>query len=323
MTNTTPRRVSVEAQGKINWALELLGKREDGYHQIATLLQGVDLSDQILLEETEGGIAVASSERSLPSGPGNLAWQAARLVQEAREISRGVRIVIEKRIPIAAGLGGGSSDAAAVLLGLQHLWGLGGVPEELQAWATSLGMDVPFFLRGGRALAEGRGERLTPLPSRPAYHVVAVNPNFPLVTREVYRWVEGVSPRRGHGLAPLTAALARGHVEVVGALLHNDLEEVVAARHPELREIRKALRHAGARGVVMSGSGPTMLGLADSQSHAAQLAEAVDGRGWSVWKLTTVARPAVHVRRLPARPAAEKQPGSSSSTRRIGFSEVI
>jgi len=318
LTDTALTRVLVEAQAKVNWALELLGERDDGYHEIATLLQGVDLCDTILLEKTEGGIAVTSNDSSVPGGPENLAWQAARLVQEAREISRGVRITIEKRIPVAAGLGGGSSDAAAVLVGLQQLWDLRAASKELRAWATSLGMDVPFFLTGGRALAEGRGERLTPLPSRPAYHVVAVNPNFPLITREVYRWAEGVSPRRAHGLARLAAALAGGNAEAVGALLHNDLEGIVALRYPEVGEIRKILQHAGARGVVMSGSGPTMLALAASQSHAAALAAAAEGRGWSAWKLMTVAGPAVRVRRLPLRPMVQGEEGSRARRGRSG-----
>ncbi len=310
--NSFPR-VSVEAHAKINWALELLRKRDDGYHEIATLLEGVDLSDRILLEETEGGIALETSDPSVPSGPENLAWQAARLVQEARVISRGVRIVIEKRIPVAAGLGGGSSDAAGVLLGVERLWGLGTEDNELRAWALSLGMDVPFFLTGGRVFAEGRGERLTPLPSRPTYHVVVVNPNFPLVTREVYSWVEAVPPRRDHGLAPLLAALAGGRVSEVGSLLHNDLEGLVAQRYPEVREIRAVLHGAGARGVVMSGSGPTMVALAGSASHAADLAKAAEGRGWSVWSLTTVAGPSVLVRRLAPRPDVKRREGSRSS----------
>jgi len=216
LTHIARSKVFVEAQAKVNLALELLGKRDDGYHEIATLLQGVNLADRILLEERDDGITISSSDPSLPEGPENLAWRAARLVQEARQVSRGVHIMIEKRIPVAAGLGGGSTDAAAVLLGLQRLWGLDGNPEELRAWAMSLGMDVPFFLRGGRVLAEGRGERLTSLPSRPGHHLVLVNPNFPLVTRDVYGWVGFVRPKGTHGLGPLIAALARAVPEQAG-----------------------------------------------------------------------------------------------------------
>lgn len=303
MTRTTRSRVSVEAQAKVNLALELLGKRDDGYHEIATLLQGMTLSDRILLEETEEEVTVSSSDPSIPEGPENLAWRAARLVQEAREVSRGVHIVIEKRIPVAAGLGGGSSDAAAVLLGLQHLWGLAGSPEELRGWATSLGMDVPFFLTGGRVLAEGRGERLTPLPSRPGYHLVVVNPNFPLATRDVYGWVEVARPKPTHGLGPLIAALSRGGAALVGSLLRNDLEPLVAARYPEVDEIRAVLSRAGALGVVMSGSGPTMIAIARSQPHGAAMASAIERRGWSVWVLATTPGPAVRIRPLGSRVA--------------------
>lgn len=323
MTQTTRSRVVVEAQAKVNLALELLGKRDDGYHEIATLLQGVSLADRILLEETEEGITVRSSDPSLPEGPENLAWRAARLVQETREVPRGVHIVIEKRIPVAAGLGGGSSDAAAVLLGLRRLWGLAGSSEGLRAWATSLGMDVPFFLRGGRVLAEGRGERLTSLPSRPSYHLVVVNPNFPLATREVYRWVEVVHPKRTHGLGRLIAALARGDAAAVGSLLQNDLEPLVAARYPEVEEVRAVLGRAGARGVVMSGSGPTMIAIADSPSHAAAIASAAEGRGWSVWVVATTPGPAVRVRPLGSRAVIESEVDGQSRRGRTGASGSV
>ena len=177
--------VVLRTSAKVNLALEVLGKRGDGYHEIATVLQAVDLSDRLKLE-TADTLSLHTDDPDLPTDDGNLVMRAARLLQKAAGIEAGARIQLAKRIPVAAGLGGGSSDAAATLWGLSRLWRLGWPKARLQELAVELGMDVPFFLGSGRAVARGRGERLAALPGGGGYALVLVNPRVPLSTREVY-----------------------------------------------------------------------------------------------------------------------------------------
>ena len=153
------------ARGKINLALDVLGRRPDGYHDVAMVMQSISLGDELILEEAEEGIVVTSSDPLLPTGPANLAHRAAEAVRSLAGLARGIRIHIQKKLPVAAGLGGGSADAAGVLFGLNRMWNLNISHETLAELAVKLGADVPFCLTGGTALAEGIGERLTPLPS--------------------------------------------------------------------------------------------------------------------------------------------------------------
>lgn len=276
----------------MNLALEVLGKREDGYHELATVLQAVDLSDLLTLEEDKR-IAIAVSDPGIPAGEENLAWRAAQLLKGAAGIDRGVRITLEKRIPVAAGLGGGSSDAAAVLLGLNQLWEIGWPSSRLQELAVQLGMDVPFFLGGGRALGTGRGERLEPLPSEGDLALVLVNPNFPLTTREVYGRVRPETMGDGKKVAALAAALATGDVARVARSVYNGLERAVEPAYPLITEMKRALRDAGALGCVMSGSGPTVVGVAKSMPHAKRIVDALGSTTWSCWAVRTISGPAI------------------------------
>src|SRR5216683_776287 len=175
----------LRTSAKVNLALEVLGRRPDGYHELSTVLQAVDLFDRLTVETAEA-ITLETSDPALPTDDGNLVIRAARLLRKTAGVEAGARIVLDKRIPVAAGLGGGSSDAAATLWGLNHLWGLRWRRERLIALATGLGMDVPFFLGPGRALGTGRGEVLKALPTAGGYAMVLVNPGVPLSTQAVY-----------------------------------------------------------------------------------------------------------------------------------------
>jgi len=272
--------------------LEVLGKRPDGYHELSTVLQAVDLFDRLVLEEDET-LALTTSDPALPRDDTNLVLRAARLLQEAAEVRRGARIRLEKHIPVAAGMGGGSSDAAATLWALNRLWGIRWGRERLSDLAVRLGMDVPFFLRGGRALATGRGERLRPLSAAPALSLVLVKPNFPLSTREVYGGVPAAWRDDGRRTVELLDALASRDSSRVAGSLYNALETVVEPAHPEIARIRRALLGAGALGSVMSGSGPTVLGIARSPDHARQLRRRVTTASWSCWAVRTLAGPAI------------------------------
>lgn len=288
------RRLCLRAAAKVNLSLEVLGKREDGYHELATVLQAVALSDQLTLEDA-ATVELKIPDGTLPAERGNLVWQAAELLREAAGTARGVRITLDKRVPIAAGLGGGSSDAAATLWGLNRLWGLRWSTERLSRLAVRLGMDVPFFLQGGRALATGRGERLEPLPSVKGLALVLANPNVPLSTREVYGRVPPTLRDDGARTRALIAALATGNSSRVAATLYNALESVVEPLCPEVASMKRALVEAGALGAVMSGSGPTVLGVARSYDHARQIRNRVTRGTWSCWAVRTLSGPAVRI----------------------------
>jgi len=286
------RSLTLRTSAKVNLVLEVLGKRADGYHELSTVLQAVDLFDRLVLEEDEA-LALRTTDSELPTDDANLVVRAARLLREAAGVNRGARITLEKRIPVAAGLGGGSSDAAATLWGLNRLWRLGWGSERLAGLAAELGTDVPFFLRGGRTLASGRGERLKPLPASPAMSLVLVKPHFPLSTREVYAAVPAGLRDDGSRTSRLVRALASRDSSRVAASLYNVLEAVVEPAHPEITRIKQALLSAGALGSVMSGSGPTVLGLARSPDHARQLRRRVTTASWSAWAVRTLAAPAI------------------------------
>lgn len=305
---SVPRSLVLRASAKVNLALEVLGKRSDGYHEIATVLQAVDLSDRLLLEEVAEGIEVWCDTPAVPTDHHNLAWRAADLLRRTSGVDRGVRIRIWKRIPVAAGLGGGSSDGAAVLYGLNRLWGLGLDGARLQALATELGMDVPFFLSGGRALATGRGECLRLLPPAPGFALVLVNPKLSLSTREVYARVPEGLRDDGARVKALIAALGRGPGAVAGAL-HNSLEAVAEELRPVLGELKATLKRAGALGCVMSGSGPTVVGVAASARQARVIGAALAASPWASWVVRTLPGRAVGAVRV-APEWADGRPGA-------------
>lgn len=288
------RRLVVNASAKVNLTLEVLGKRPDGYHEIATVMQAVDLSDQVVLEDARS-LMLETDAAGVPTGADNLVMRAAALLREAAGVDRGARIRLAKRIPVAAGLGGGSSDAAATLWGLNRLWGVRWGGERLSELAVQLGMDVPFFLGRGRALATGRGERIERLPGGGAYALVLVNPNIALPAREVYGRVTEAAFSDGARVPAMLKALERRNAAVVAASLYNGLETVVEPAWPVVGRIKAALASAGALGAVMSGSGPTVFGVARSLDHARQIRTRVARASWSCWSVRTVSGPAVRL----------------------------
>jgi 4-diphosphocytidyl-2-C-methyl-D-erythritol kinase len=280
----------------VNLALEVLGKRGDGYHEIATVLQAVDLFDRLKLEAADT-LSLHTDDPDLPTDDGNLVMRAARLLQKAAGIEAGARIRLIKRIPVAEGLGGGSSDAAATLWGLHRLWRLRWPKARLQELAVELGMDVPFFLGIGRAVARGRGEQLTVLPGGGGYALVLVNPRVPLSTREVYGRVPVGWRAEPTGTERMIEALRTRNVTKVAGALTNNLESVVEPVLPVIGRMKAALLAAGALGAIMSGSGPTVFGMARSLDHARQIRTRVSRAGWACWAVRTNSGPAIRVTR--------------------------
>jgi 4-diphosphocytidyl-2-C-methyl-D-erythritol kinase len=282
----------LRAAAKVNLTLEVLGKRADGYHEIATVMQAVDLSDRITLDDADA-LELRSDSATVPSDASNLAWRAAAALREAARIETGVRIAVDKRIPVAAGLGGGSSDAAAVLIGLNRLWRLQWSIERLDEVAATLGSDVPFFLRGGAALARGRGEKVEALKGR-SMALVLVNPKFASSTAEMYGRLTPAMYSDGSATQGLVGALRRGAARVAAGL-YNGMEPAAAAAFPQVVQMRAALLAAGALGAVMSGSGPTVFGVARAYEQARQIRARVARGSWECWAVRTLTGPAVRL----------------------------
>jgi 4-diphosphocytidyl-2-C-methyl-D-erythritol kinase len=256
----------------------------------------VDLFDRLKLEAADT-LSLHTDDPDLPTDDGNLVMRAARLLQKAAGIEAGARIRLTKRIPVAAGLGGGSSDAAATLWGLSRLWRLRWPKARLQELAVELGMDVPFFLGTGRAVARGRGERLTALPGGGGYALVLVNPRVPLSTREVYGRVPVGWRAEPAGTERVIDALRTRNVSKIAAALTNNLESVVEPVLPVIGHMKAALLAAGALGAIMSGSGPTVFGMARSLDHARQIRTRVSRVGWACWAVRTNSGPAIRASR--------------------------
>lgn len=258
--------MEIQAFAKLNLTLDILGKREDGYHDLRMVMQSITLADTLTLEENQGeGLRVSANLRFLPTGEKNLAAAAALRFWEAlgRE-PEDLDIRIEKRIPVCAGMAGGSSDAAAVLRALNQRVGEPFSPKELARLGERVGSDVPYCVLGGTALAEGRGEVLTPLAPLPRCWVVACKPDFPISTPELFAQADRVKLRRRPDTAGLVAALEAGDLGGVARRMYNVFEDVLPARlYTRVAEIKNILIQCGALGANMSGSGPTAFGLFD------------------------------------------------------------
>jgi len=238
---------------KVNLYLRVLRKRPDGYHELVTVMQPLSLADELTVTPGGSGLSFSCDHPGLPRGPGNLVWRAARLFEEATGHPLRVRLSLKKRIPVAAGLGGGSSDAAGALLALNQLAGEPLIQEDLHRLARRLGADVPFFLLGGPVVARGIGDRLSPL-ALPAYGYLLANPGVPLSTRWVY---ENLDLSR-LASRPEPEAWDPGRPQ---EWVRNDLESVALRRVPELADLLRQLNELGAVAEAVSGSGPTVFGL--------------------------------------------------------------
>jgi 4-diphosphocytidyl-2-C-methyl-D-erythritol kinase len=254
-----------QAPAKINLCLHVLGRREDGYHELAMVMQRVSLCDDVFIDVGDSGsVSVRCAGVVLSEGEDNIAARAAKLLLERAGLNCAVDIEIVKRIPVAAGLGGGSSDAAAVLMGLNEMLDVGLSGADLQELGAQLGADVPFFIYGGPAWATGTGTNLRPLASLPAAAYLLVNPGFGVSTSTVY---QSLQLTKGGRLANLPR-FSVTTIDDLCAALHNDLECVVMENYSEILDIKQALVAAGALGTLMSGSGATVFGVFESFSEA-------------------------------------------------------
>ena len=265
------------AYAKINIGLDVLRRRADGYHEVKMIMQTVDIYDELVLERRkEPGIELRMDNSDLPSGGDNLICRAADLLFREKKITGGVNISLTKRIPIAAGMAGGSADAAAALRGVNELFDLGYSLTELQALGVGLGADIPYCLAGGTMLSEGIGEILTPLPAPPAAHLVIAKPDINVSTAFVYGNLHADSLAWHPDIDGMIAALQKGDLDGITGRLGNVLETVTVKAHPVIEQIKELLRKQGAENALMSGSGPTVFGIFKEKETAARAAEAVE-----------------------------------------------
>lgn len=264
-------RIHMRSYAKINLALDVLGRRKNGYHDVRMIMQSFNLSDSLTMERTtQKGITLTTSLPDLPSDENNLVVKAVSLIKEAYHIKDGLKIYLEKNIPVAAGLAGGSSNGAAALKGMNELFQLGLSLEELMKLGIGLGADIPYCLLGGTALSEGIGEKLTPLPDLPETLILVVKPAVRVSTRYVYEHLDLTALENRPDIDQMIAAIKEQDLYKVSGLMGNVLESVTIKDHPVIEKIKKDILWKGALGALMSGSGPTVFGLFnDSKKIAA------------------------------------------------------
>lgn len=266
-------KMELKALGKINLGLDVLGKRPDGYHDVRMVMQTIYLYDQITItKRKEPGIGLSTNLFYLPVNENNLAYRAAKLLMDEFEIRSGVDIFLEKHIPVAAGMAGGSSNAAAVLYGINRMFDLGLSMEELMKRGVSLGADVPYCIMRGTVLAEGIGEILTSLPPMPRCQIVVAKPPVSVSTKMVYEKIDSRRIVEHPDIDGIIEGLKEGDVTKIASCMGNVLEQVTVEEYPVIDKIKKLMNEGGAKGAMMSGSGPTVFGIFTEKSLAKKAA---------------------------------------------------
>ncbi|MDO4260755.1 MAG: 4-(cytidine 5'-diphospho)-2-C-methyl-D-erythritol kinase [Eubacteriales bacterium] len=266
-------KIQLKALGKINLGLDVLRRREDGYHEVKMIMQTVGLCDDLVISRTKTpGIQVKTNLYYLPVNENNLVCKAAKLLMDEFQIGGGLSIRLHKRIPVAAGMAGGSSDGAAVLWGLNQMYGLGLSRRDLMERGVRLGADVPYCILRGTALAEGIGEKLSVLPPMPKCILLIAKPGISVSTRFVYENLHAndLRPEQHPDVDVMIEALRARDLRALSASMGNVLETVTEPAHPVIGRIKRSMEESGALGAMMSGSGPTVFGIFDSRAKAQQ-----------------------------------------------------
>jgi 4-diphosphocytidyl-2-C-methyl-D-erythritol kinase len=276
-------KMLLRSPAKINLCLSVLGRRPDGYHDVEMLMQMVGLFDDVTVSLGETGISVHCDDPAVPTGEGNIAWKAASEMLRISGKETGLAIEIKKSIPVAAGLGGGSGNAAAVLVAANRLLDMGLDRDRLAEIGVRIGMDVPFFFYGPTAIARGRGEILAELPPPAQFGVLLVNPGFETSTAWVYNNINlRLTKKAGCN------KISRLNFRNIARGLHNDLEPVTSTAHPVINGIKAALLDRGAAGALMSGSGPTVFGIFENEAACRAAADLLSPEGWKLYPVETL-----------------------------------
>lgn len=262
-------KLELKALAKINLGLDVLGRRENGYHDVKMVMQTIHLYDEVILEKTkEPGIHLETNLSYLPVDENNIAYKAAKMLQEEFEIPEGIRIQLKKYIPVAAGMAGGSTNAAAVLFGMNRMYHLGLTEQQLKNRGVKLGADVPYCIMRGTVLAEGIGEILTPLPPMPRCYVLIAKPGISVSTKTVYEKFDALQDVDHPDIDRLMLGLEQGDLEKVASSMGNVLEGVTIGLYPVIEKIKQVMKQEGALNAMMSGSGPTVFGIFEERKTA-------------------------------------------------------
>lgn len=273
-------RIELKALGKINLGLDVLGRRENGYHDVRMVMQTLYLYDNVtLIKKEEPGIEIESNLYYLPKDSGNIAWKAANLLMEEFHIPGGIKIILNKYIPVAAGMAGGSSNAAAVLYGMNKMYKLGLSQQELMDRGVKLGADVPYCIMRGTVLAEGIGEILSPLPPMPKCQILIAKPPVSVSTKAVYEAIDSKEIEDHPDIDGILEGLKNQDLDKIASSMGNVLEKVTIDMHPEIAQIKNCMLENGAVGAMMSGSGPTVFGIFRDRAAAQKAYDAVKAQG--------------------------------------------
>ena len=284
--------ISLKAPAKVNLFLEILGKRDDGFHEIETIMQEIDLADSLQFEETQEGVTLECNDKNIPANQDNLVCKAANLILEECGIKKGVLINLEKNIPVGAGLGGGSSDAATTLKALNSLWKVGLNNEELMEFAAKLGSDIPFFINGKTALCRGRGELITPVEVRNRMDYIILFPRVHISTETIYKNLKIDLTKKRKDVSFFLDALKYSEVASISKLLFNRLEEIIFATYPDLLQVKSTLESFGFCGLSISGSGSAFFGLCNDRHQAEVIKSKIELSGMgNVFVATNVITP--------------------------------
>ena len=273
-------KIELKAYGKINLGLDVIRKRPDGYHDLDMIMQMVDVYDDIVITKNKTGkIEVKTDTAVLSNGKDNLAYMAAKMLMDEFKIKDGVNIYINKRIPIAGGMAGGSSDCATTLMGINQLFELGLSKEELMERGVKLGADVPYCVLGGTAIARGIGEVLTPLPAPADRHVIIAKPPVSVSTAYVYGHIKPLEITKRPDIEAMAQSIKDGDLKKMASLIYNVMEDVTVGEYPIISEIKQVMLDNGALNSIMSGSGPTVFGLFDDKEKAQQCVKTLEEKG--------------------------------------------
>ena len=282
-------RISINAMAKINLGLDVLRRRENGYHDVKMIMQTVNIYDTLdFVKLQESKIVVKTDTTELPTDENNLIYKAAKLLFEKCGVIEGVEITLTKRIPIAAGMAGGSTDAAAALVGINTLFDLNLSMDELKEIGVKIGADVPYCIEGGTALSEGIGEILTKLPDAPDCFVVVAKPEISVSTKYVYENLHANELKYHPDIDGMAEAIREGSLEGVCKRMENVLETVTETKYPVISELKKLLKDVGAENSLMSGSGPTVFAVFKEEEMAEKALEAVKSSGLAKQSFVTV-----------------------------------